>query len=217
MRSVARRWPFACRERNTLRRGEVMNAWDPEVNNLFLDALEAASAEERRAFLDRACGGNSELRARVEALIAASDQAGSFLDKPALALGPRVDTAAPSGDDSDSGDAWSSSAPATEQTGSFIGPYKLVQKLGEGGMGAVWVAEQNQGVKRSVALKLIKSGMDSRHVIRRFEQERQALAIMDHPHIAKVLDAGATENGRPYFVMELVKGVPITKYCDELQ
>src|SRR5207244_12250371 len=99
--------------------------------------------------------------------------------------------------------------------GSTIGPYKLLQKLGEGGMGTVYVAEQEQPVKRRVALKVIKAGMDSAQVIARFEQERQALALMDHPHIAKVLDAGATATGRPYFVMELVKGIPITKFCDQ--
>ena len=108
-----------------------------------------------------------------------------------------------------------SPGPATEQPGTIIGPYKLLQKLGEGGMGTVWVAEQSEPVKRRVALKLIKAGMDSTQVLRRFEAERQALALMDHPNIAKVLDAGTTPQGRPYFVMELVKGIPITKYCDQ--
>src|SRR5205807_490936 len=99
--------------------------------------------------------------------------------------------------------------------GTAIGPYKLLREIGEGGMGAVWLAEQTQPVQRQVALKLVKAGMDSRQVIARFEAERQALALMDHPNIARVLDAGTTEGGRPYFVMELVKGVPITAYCDE--
>src|SRR5205085_8492617 len=103
-----------------------------------------------------------------------------------------------------------------ETAGGRVGPYRLLQKLGEGGMGAVWVAEQTQPVKRRVALKLIKPGMDSAQVIRRFEAERQALALMDHTNIARVLDAGTAADGRPYFVMELVKGVPLTKYCDEL-
>ncbi len=102
-----------------------------------------------------------------------------------------------------------------EEPGAVIGRYTLVRKLGEGGFGAVFEAEQREPVKRQVALKIIKLGMDTRDVIARFEQERQALALMDHPHIAKVLDAGATETGRPYFVMELVEGVPITEYCDE--
>src|SRR5262249_1164689 len=99
--------------------------------------------------------------------------------------------------------------------GTVIGPYKLLQQIGEGGMGTVWMAEQAQPVQRKVAIKVIKAGMDSRQVIARFEAERQALALMDHPNIARVLDAGAIGSGRPYFVMELVKGVPITKYCDE--
>src|SRR5262249_6467718 len=102
-----------------------------------------------------------------------------------------------------------------EGPGSRIGPYKLLQELGEGGMGAVFMAEQEQPVKRRVALKIIKAGMDSARVQGRFEAERQALAMMDHPNIAKVLDAGATETGRPYFVMELVKGIAITKFCDQ--
>src|SRR5262249_35236013 len=104
---------------------------------------------------------------------------------------------------------------ATEAPGAIIGPYKLIEEIGEGGMGSVWMAQQTQPVKRAVAVKLIKSGMDSKQVLARFEAERQALALMDHPNIARVLDAGATTNGRPYFVMELVKGVPITNYCDE--
>ena len=105
--------------------------------------------------------------------------------------------------------------PITEKPGTQIGPYKLLQQIGEGGMGVVYMAEQKEPVKRRVALKIIKPGMDTRQVIARFEAERQALAMMDHPNIAKVLDAGATDSGRPYFVMELVNGVPITKYCDE--
>src|SRR5262249_23816280 len=104
---------------------------------------------------------------------------------------------------------------AREGPGAVIGPYKLLQQLGEGGMGTVWMAEQTEPVRRKVALKLIKPGMDSKQVIARFEAERQALALMDHPNIAKVLEAGTTESGRPHFVMELVKGVPITRYCDE--
>jgi eukaryotic-like serine/threonine-protein kinase len=101
-----------------------------------------------------------------------------------------------------------------EKQGTVIGRYKLLQKIGEGGMGVVYMAEQTEPVIRRVALKIIKLGMDTRQVVARFEAERQALALMDHPNIAKVLDAGATETGRPYFVMELVRGVPITDYCD---
>src|SRR5262249_51978024 len=105
--------------------------------------------------------------------------------------------------------------PLREQPGAVIGPYKLIEPVGEGGMGTVWMAQQTAPVKRLVAVKLIKAGMDSRQVIARFEGERQALALMDHPNIARVLDAGATPAGRPYFAMELVKGLPITSYCDE--
>ena len=108
-----------------------------------------------------------------------------------------------------------STSPSPNSAGTIIGPYKLLQQIGEGGMGVVFMAEQTEPVQRTVALKIIKPGMDTRQVIARFEAERQALALMDHPNIAKVLDAGTTDSGRPYFVMELVKGVPITEYCDE--
>ena len=106
-------------------------------------------------------------------------------------------------------------APSAEETGGTIGPYRLLQEIGEGGMGTVFMAEQERPVRRRVALKLIRPGMDSRQVIGRFEAERQALALMDHPNIARVLDAGSTPLGRPYFVMELVRGVPINRFCDE--
>src|SRR5207302_4273969 len=138
------------------------------------------------------------LRAEVEALLKASAQAGSFLEPPAAAPVVTVDE-----------------APVSERPGTVIGPYKLIQEIGAGGMGAVWMAQPTEPVKRLVALKVIKPGMDSRQVIARFEAERQALALMDHPNIARVLDAGATPEGRPFFVMELVKGIPITRYCDE--
>src|SRR5262249_41265982 len=106
------------------------------------------------------------------------------------------------------------SRPLAEGPGTVIGPYKLLEQIGEGGMGVVYMAEQTKPVRRKVALKIIKPGMDTRQGIARFEAERQALGLMDHPNIARVLDAGATESGRPYFVMELVKGIPITDYCD---
>jgi serine/threonine protein kinase/tetratricopeptide (TPR) repeat protein len=177
---------------------------------LFAAALEKPAAE-RAAFLEQACAGAAALRGRVEALLCQHEQAGSFLEKP------------PAGEAEDTGDIppgqWVSrealASPPPEGPGTRIGPYKLLQKLGEGGMGAVFLAEQEQPVQRRVALKIIKAGLDSAHVLARFEAERQALALMDHPNIAKVLDAGATEAGRPYFVMELVKGVPITKFCDQ--
>src|SRR5262249_6233868 len=140
------------------------------------------------------------LRREVEVLLSAYDQERSFLEWSPV--GPdEVPTAAGS--------------PSPEGPGTILGPYKLLQEIGEGGMGTVYMAEQTAPVRRVVALKVIKAGMDSRQVLARFGAERQALALMDHPNIAKVLDAGATAQGRPYFVMELVKGVPITRYCDE--
>ena len=174
--------------------------------DLFIAALQIDDPAERAAYLDKACGGDAELRQRVEALLAAFGQAGSFLQQPAAAPAATAE-GTPVGPSQQN-------APA-EELGRVIGPYKLLQQLGEGGMGTVFMAEQTQPVQRKVALKIIKPGMDSRQVIARFEAERQALALMDHPNIAKVLDAGTTETGRPYFVMELVKGVPITRYCDE--
>ena len=133
-------------------------------------------------------------------LLKSHDEIGSFLDAP-----PAMTEA--------------NSSPAASQfnEGSQIGPYKMLQQIGEGGMGVVYMAEQQKPVRRRVALKIIKPGMDSRAVIARFEAERQALAMMDHPNIARVLDAGCTESGRPYFAMELVQGIPITQYCDEKQ
>src|SRR5687767_1160973 len=167
--------------------------------SIFIAALERQSTPERAAFLDEACGLDAALRRRIEELLRSHVEAGTYLETPAIeALAPG--TYAP---------------PLGEGPGSRIGPYKLLQKLGEGGMGVVYMAEQERPVRRRVALKIIKPGMDSALVIARFEAERQALAMMDHANIARVLDAGATDAGRPYFVMELVHGVPITKYCDE--
>jgi tetratricopeptide (TPR) repeat protein len=169
-------------------------------------ALGIEDAAERAAYLDRACAGEAAVRQRVEMLLAALAQAGSFLQQPAG--DPRATSDLPY-----PGPA-GPSAPA-EGPGAVIGPYKLIEQIGEGGMGSVWMAQQIEPVKRLVAVKLIKAGMDSKQVIARFEAERQALALMDHPHIARVLDGGTTGAGRPYFVMDLVKGVPITRYCDE--
>src|SRR5262249_19508672 len=165
--------------------------------SIFAQALEIESAAGRAAFLDRACGNNPSLRAEVEALLRASQKTGNILDRP--------------------GNAPTTDLPGAEQPGMLIGPYKLLEPIGEGGMGTVWMAGQSEPIQRRVALKVIKEGMDSRQVLARFEAERQALALMEHPNIAKVLDAGRTTSGRPYFVMELVKGQPITKYCDEKQ
>src|SRR5690349_2782047 len=173
---------------------------DPELKlrELFSKALECQTVEEQATFLDQVCQGDAELRARLEELLRAHREAGSFLQEPSAFQAATVDA-----------------PPVRERPGTVIGPYKLLQQIGEGGMGTVWMAQQTEPVKRLVAVKLIKAGMNSRQVIARFEAERQALALMDHPNIAKVLDAGATGAGRPYFVMDLVKGVPITRYCDE--
>jgi serine/threonine protein kinase len=176
---------------------------DSAFDSIFDRARSIASPQERAAFLARACGEDVALRQRVEKLVAAHFAAGSFLEEPVSPSDALTAGVAPG------------EAPMTSEAGDRIGPYRLVQKLGEGGMGAVWVAEQSEP-KRRVALKLIKPGMDSAQVLRRFEAERQALALMEHDNVAKVFDGGTTEQGRPYFVMELVKGVPITKYCDEL-
>jgi tetratricopeptide (TPR) repeat protein/serine/threonine protein kinase len=173
---------------------------------LFMAALQIEDTAGRSAYLDRACGGELALRRRVEALLAAFEQAGSFLQQPAGGPGATSDASHPgpaSGND-----------PA-EGPGTVIGPYQLIEQIGEGGMGTVYRAQQTAPVRRLVALKVIKPGMDTRQVVARFEAERQALALMDHPNIAKVLDGGTTDTARPYFVMELVKGVPITRYCDE--
>ncbi len=170
--------------------------------SIFAHALEFTSAAERAAFLDRACGHNQALRTEVEALLRAHDRSGNLLDLPenvpvATDLLATLDLQ------------------AREGRGTVIGPYKLLEPIGEGGMGTVWMAEQTDPIQRRVAVKVVKEGMDSRQVLARFEAERQALALMEHPNIAKVLDAGKTPSGRPYFVMELVKGRQITNYCDE--
>jgi len=163
---------------------------------IFTAALDLEPSR-REAFLDEACGNSPELRQRIEKLLQLNVGAGRFMEQPAVEVIGTIDQ------------------PATERPGTQIGPYKLLQQIGEGGMGVVYMAEQTEPVQRKVALKVIKPGMDSRQVIARFEAERQALAMMDHVNIARVLDAGTTEQGRPYFVMELVHGVPITKYCDD--
>src|SRR5262249_10816112 len=149
----------------------------------------------RAAYLNGACGADPALLANVRELLAAHEKDDGFLDRPPP-------------------NATVDEQPVTERPGTVIGPYKLKEQIGEGGMGLVFVAEQQQPVRRKVALKIIKPGMDSKQVVARFEAERQALAMMDHQNIAKVFDGGMTEAGRPYLVMELVHGVPITEYCD---
>jgi WD40 repeat protein/serine/threonine protein kinase len=176
-----------------------MNDHSP-LEAIFFAALEAGSSQERAAYLDQACAGSPDLRRRVEKMLAAQAQAGSFLEQPAHAPAATATVDEP---------------PIAERPGAVVGPYKLMEQIGEGGMGLVFVAEQQYPVRRKVALKVIKPGMDTRQVVARFEAERQTLALMDHPNIAKVLDGGETAGGRPYFVMELVRGVPITDYCDQ--
>jgi WD40 repeat protein len=177
---------------------------------IFTAALDNAPAA-RAAYLDEACAGDTALRARVEALLGAHEQAGHFLEPPPR--DPRISTGADAAEPP--ADTADGPAPSSETNVPIAGRYKLLEEIGEGGMGTVWMAEQSQPVRRTVALKILKAGMDTRKVVARFEAERQALALMDHPNIARVFDGGATASGRPYFVMELVKGVPITQYCDE--
>jgi serine/threonine protein kinase len=165
---------------------------------IFAKALSKGSASERVTYLDQACAANAELREAVETLLLAHEKARGILEAPPPGLEVSI-----------------GNRPSAEGVGSMVGPYKLLQQIGEGGMAVVFLAEQSRPIQRKVALKIIKPGMDSRMVIARFEAERQALAVMDHTNIAKVFEAGTTESGRPYFVMELVKGVPITRYCDE--
>jgi serine/threonine protein kinase len=175
-----------------------VNELNPE--KAIFAAAQQLPPEDRAAYLDEACGDNGPLRRRIEALLNASEQSGAFLEVSAAPTLRRTPAA---------------SIPLAEKPGDKVGRYKLLQQIGEGGCGVVYMAEQEEPVRRRVALKIIKLGMDTRNVIARFEAERQALAMMDHPNIAKVFDAGATETGRPYFVMELVRGVKITDYCDE--
>ncbi len=191
------------------------------ISSLFDEAVKLPAAE-RAAFLERACGEDAELRARVLELLESSSRAAEFLEKPLLSdAGPLLRQAA---DLVDSDSHPSTNAdPSLDTTRSLatsgsssetIGPYRLLQKIGEGGMGEVWLAEQTEPIHRQVALKVIKAGLDTRQVVARFEAERQALALMDHPGIAKVYEAGETPRGLPYFAMEYVKGEPITTYCD---
>src|SRR5262245_17317599 len=160
----------------------------------IFNAVVKLPPDRRAAFLDEACGANRALRGEVESLLQAHDAPDTFLREPV--------------------DRTAAYEPIAERPGSVIGPYKLLEQIGEGGFGVVYLAEQTHPVRRRVALKVLKPGMDSRQVVARFEAERQALALMDHPHIARVFDGGETAAGRPYFVMELVEGVPVTEFCD---
>jgi serine/threonine-protein kinase len=194
-----------------------MNSAKPSVETILADAVEIAAPLARQAYLEQACAGDAALQRRLESLIANYFQAGSFLEQPMVSMNPE--------------DIADGKKPEIgEGPGTVIGPYKLLEQIGEGGMGLVFMAEQTQPVRRKVALKVLKPGMDTRQVVARFAQERQALALMDHPNIAKFFDAGTTGaplsplagkgvggegSGRPYFVMELVRGVPITEFCDQ--
>jgi tetratricopeptide (TPR) repeat protein/serine/threonine protein kinase len=174
-----------------------MNADQDRAKSIFLNAAELASPPERQAYIAAQCGDNEALRHEVADLLKHCAQASEFLESPAAKLVATIDE------------------PVREGPGAVIGPYKLLEQIGEGGFGVVFVAEQQHPVRRKVALKVIKPGMDTRQVIARFEAERQALALMDHPNIARVLEAGETSSGRPYFVMELVRGPAMTEYCDQ--
>src|SRR5574342_1277567 len=168
---------------------------------IFLEALEIPAPEARAAYLQGACGRDVTLRRKVDELLK------EHFSNDSLLAGPALDGERPG----------IVEAPVEEAPAQMIGRYKLLEKLGEGGFGEVWMAEQREPVKRRVALKIIKLGMDSRQVVARFEAERQALAMMDHANIARIFDADVTDSGRPYFVMELVRGIKITDYCDQNQ
>src|SRR5665213_1397132 len=218
-RAVAAR-RIECRRFN---REAHMDTTAQQIEAIFAQAILQPDIDKRAAFVAAACGEDRRLRSRVEALLNAHDAAGAFMatvDSPMDAPDAQMMEGGPRPIDSGAIDGPSPrpAAPdhsSAEKTGTSIGRYKLLQQIGEGGFGVVYMAEQETPVKRRVALKIIKAGMDTHAVIARFEAERQALAMMDHPNIARVLDAGATDTGRPYFVMELVKGIPITDYCDQ--
>ncbi|MFC1766695.1 protein kinase, partial [Planctomycetota bacterium] len=171
---------------------------ETDIKMIVAEALEKPTPEAQQAYLAEACGDDTGLRQEVESLLELEDQVGDFLESPLL-----------------DPDGATIVSPLAEGPGTIIGPYKLLEQIGEGGMAVVYMAEQKHPIRRKVALKIIKPGMDTKQVIARFEAERQALALMNHPHIAKVFDAGTTETGHPYFVMELVRGVSITEYCDQ--
>ena len=200
------------------------------VKAIFIAALDHEPGADRAAYLDAACGDNADLRRRVEALLAAHERADEVLGPAGEQSGesdtidsnagrPRAEATIAQSPEPGVLRLRPRSRPTIDGTAGpdvlIAGRYVLKEKIGEGGMGEVWVAKQTEPVKRKVALKLIKTGMDSRAVLARFEQERQALAMMDHPNIARVLDGGLTPSGQPFFVMELVNGLPLTKFCDE--
>ena len=184
-----------------------------DERSVFLKALEIASAEERAAWLNETCGTKTPLRDRIEALLRQHDQADGFLEKPVDPQLGASDFMAETSVGLGNGEQPSLEQRSRSQP-EIIGPYKLLQKIGEGGMGTVWMAEQEQPVRRRVAFKLIKAGVNNKEIIARFEAERQALAMMNHHNIARIFDAGTTEDGVPFFAMELVQGIGINEYCD---
>ena len=186
-----------------------MNPKHPRAEEVFGAALDLADPQGRAEYLARVCAGDEVLRQQVQTLLAAHAQARTFLERPPSGLAERAGGTVVVGAEP------GLPPPVGEAPGDRIGPYKLLEMIGEGGFGVVWVAEQSSPVHRRVALKVLKPGMDTREVVARFEAERQALALMDHPGIAQVFDGGATASGRPYVVMELVRGVAITRYCDD--
>ncbi len=191
-----------------------MDAATERAEEIFYAALEVKTPAERTTFLDDACAGDAQLRAVVEKMLAAQAGVEKFFEAASSTPALTREISQAIADAPGFHEALTPLLAAEEEVGEQIGPYKLLQKIGEGGCGSVYLAEQAVPVRRQVALKVIKLGMDTRNVIARFEAERQALAMMDHPNIARVLDAGATETGRPFFVMELVRGIKITEFCD---
>ena len=168
-----------------------MSKEQKDIKDIFSEALDKQTPDELEAYLNEVCGVNNELRTKIESLLKAHSKAGDFLEIPAISLDKSL---------------------SIEGPGTKIGNYELLELIGEGGMGLVYLAQQKEPISRKVALKIVKLGMDTKQVIARFEAERQTLALLKHPNIAHVLDAGTTESGRPYFVMEYVEGKSITKY-----
>src|SRR5580765_2503076 len=189
----------------------------PNPEEAIVDAALEIPAHERAAYLDKLCGHDRELRDLVDALLHAHKKiiASEIIHVQGPSRAPTASEERPAERLAPGARTMALSVAPIEKAGAQIGRYKLLEQVGEGGFGVVYVAEQCEPVKRRVALKIVKLGMDTRQVIARFEAERQALALMDHPNIAKVFDGGATAAGRPYFVMELVRGIKVTDYCDQ--
>ena len=198
-----------------IREGAMIDPLTEQAEDIFYSALEIRSPEQRQAYLEGACRGDAGLRSLVDGLLASQPAAEEFFQEGGVIRLPMQELSQSLAETAGPVDRADAKSSEDESIGKFIGPYRQLQRIGEGGCGVVYMAEQEKPVRRKVALKIIKLGMDTKSVIARFDAERQALALMDHPNIARVLDAGATESGRPYFVMELVRGVRITEYCDQ--